>query len=91
MDKRLKNVKLINELDFTFIDVEKQLISDEERWGDEWKKRGLVFRGQSQETRFFNKIREYEYDYIENGTPVPWTKIIGEAHIALVREKKLSK
>ena len=89
MDKRLKDVNLINELNFTFVDVEKQLIEDQERWGNEWKERGLMFRNQSQETRFFNKIREYEYDYIENGTPVPWAKIIGEAHIALVREKKL--
>lgn len=89
MDERLKNIKLINELDFTFVDVEKQLIEDQERWGDEWKRRGLVYKGQSQETRFFNKIREYEHDYIENNIPVPWVKIIGEAHIALVREKKL--
>jgi len=89
MDERLKDVDLISELDFTFIDVENQLIEDEERWGDTWKERGLVYNGQSQEERFFNKILEYITDFRENSTPINWKKVIGEAHIALVREKKL--
>jgi len=91
MSDRLKNVNLIDELDFTFIDVETQLIEDQKRWGDTWKDRGLVYKGQSQEERFFQKITEYIEDYRENGTSLPWNKIIGEAHIALVREKKLSR
>jgi hypothetical protein len=90
MNDRLKDVSLINELDFTFIDVEKQLIEDEKRYGDTWKERGLHYNGKSQEERFFDKMNEYLKDYRENNKPVPWIKIIGEAHIALVREKKLS-
>ena len=89
MDERLKNVNLIDELDFTFIDVEQQLISDEKRYGDTWKERGLIYNGQSQEERFFQKMIEYYDDYHENGTPINWSKVIGEAHIALVREKKM--
>ena len=90
MNDRLKNVNLIKELDYTFVDVEKQLIEDEKHYGDTWKERGLVWKDQSQEVRFFHKIEDYFNDYNENGTPMPWKKIISEAHIALVREKKLS-
>jgi hypothetical protein len=89
MDERLKDVNLIDELDYTFVDVEQQLIKDEIRWGDTWKERGLVYNGQSQEVRFFYWVKERFDDYMENGTDMPWKKIIGEAHIALVREKKL--
>lgn len=89
MDKRLEKVKLIEELDFTFVDVENQLINDKKRYGDTWKERGLNYHGQPQEERFFAKILDYITDFRENNTPMPWTKIIGEAHIALVREKKL--
>ena len=89
MDVRLKNVDLIAELQDTFQDVTKQLIEDEKHWGDTWKERGMIFNGQSQEERFFLKIETYFMDFRENGTPIPWTKILGEAHIALVREKKL--
>jgi hypothetical protein len=90
MDERLKNVNLIDELDFTFVDVEQQLISDEKRYGDTWKERGLVWEGLSQEERFYQRVTEYMMDFHENGTKLPWKKIIGEAHIGLVREKKLS-
>ena len=89
MDEKLKNVDLIVELEDTFAEVGDQLAMDEKRYGDTWKERGLVFNGQSQEERFFQKMQEYVDDYRENGTPMPWLKIIGEAHIALVREKKL--
>jgi len=89
MDERLKDVNLIDELDFTFIDVETQLIADEKRYGNTWKERGLVWNDRSQEERFYEKITEYIEDFRENGTNVPWKKIIGEAHICLVREKKL--
>jgi len=91
MDERLKNVNLIDELDFTFIDVEKQLIEDEKRWGDTWKERGMVWNNQSQEERFFQKIEEYMMAFRENGTPINWAKVIGEAHICMVREKNLNK
>lgn len=90
MDKRLKNVNLIEELDFTFIDVEAQLIEDEKRFGDMWKEHGLIWNGISQEERFYQKMNEYIEDFRDNGTPMPWKKIICEAHIALTREKKMS-
>ena len=89
MDERLKKVYLLEELDFTFDDVKEQLIEDEKRYGDTWKERGLVWNGLSQEERFFSKIQEYITDYRENGTSINWLKVIGEAHIALVRQKKL--
>lgn len=89
MDERLKDVNLIDELRETAEDVEIQLTEDEKRYGDTWKERGLVYNKQSQEERFFNKMLEYAMDYRENGTPVNWDKVIGEAHICKVREKKL--
>jgi len=89
MDEKLKEVDLIAELNGTFQDVMKQLVEDEKRWGDTWKERGKVWNGLSQEDRFFTKMEEYITDYRENGTSFPWTKVIGEAHIAIVREKKL--
>jgi hypothetical protein len=89
MDERLKNVNLINELDYTFVDVEAQLIEDAKHWGDTWKERGLMWEGKSQEERFIQKMLEYFTDFRENGKPFNWKKVIGEAHIALVREKKL--
>jgi hypothetical protein len=89
MDEKLKNVNLIDELDTTFIDVALQLSEDQKRYGDTWKERGLVWEGKPQEERFMNKMIEYFADYRENGTPINWLKVIGEAHIAYVRENKL--
>ena len=89
MDEKLKNVNLIDELDSTFVDVALQLKEDEKRYGDTWKERGLRWNGQSQEERFFAKMQEYITNYREKGTPINWLKVIGEAHIAHVREKKL--
>ena len=73
----------------TFVELEEQLLLDQKKWGDTWKERGLVYKGQTQEARWFEKMREYYNDYLENGTPIPWLKVMGEAHIANVREKKL--
>ncbi len=89
MDERLKDINLVDELPNTFEDVKKQLGSDELRYGDTWKERGLVFNEQTQEQRWFIKMQEYYQDYIENGQPIPWNKVIGEAHICKVREKIL--
>jgi hypothetical protein len=89
MDEKLKNVNLIDELDSTFVDVALQLKEDEKRHGDTWKERSLVWNGQSQEERFFQKMQQYADDYRENEIPINWLKVIGEAHIAYVREKKL--
>ena len=89
MDKRLKDKDLVSELPDTFLSVEEQLKNDYKRWGDEWKKRGLIYKNLSQEERFFDKMLIYAMDWKENNVPIPWTKIIGEAHICLVREKHL--
>jgi len=89
MDERLENVNLLTELEETFMEVKNQLRLDELRYGDTWKERGLNFNGQSQEERFFLKMLEYITDYRKNGKSINWLKVIGEAHIALVREKKL--
>lgn len=89
MDEKLKDISLHDELPETFSDVHDQLHNDELRYGDTWKERGLVWNGQSQEQRWFLKMQEYYQDYIEEGIPIPWTKVIGEAHIAMVRERKL--
>lgn len=91
MDERLKDVKLLDELRETMEDVEIQLYEDEKKWGDTWKERGLVHGNLSQEERFMNKMQEYYMDWRDLAVPMPWTKIIGEAHIALVREKKLER
>lgn len=89
MDDRLKYVNLISELDSTINDVENQLINDEERYGDTWKERGLVHNDQNQEQRWFSKMQSYYTDFIEEGIPIPWDKVIGEAHICKVRKKIL--
>lgn len=88
-NSKLDDVNLVTELNSTFDAVEVQLMKDEKRWGDTWKERGLVYNGQSQEDRWFDKMKEYYDDYVQNGTPIPWSKTIGESHIALVREKLL--
>lgn len=89
MYEKLKDVNLVNELDFTFIEVEQQLIENKKHNGDAWKEREIIHNGQTQEELFFQKIDEYRNSYIELGERVPWVKIISEAHVALVRQKKL--
>ena len=89
MDERLKYVDLIDELSITFEDLEDQLLKDEKRWGDTWKKRGLVWNNMPQEERFMIKMQEYYTDWKDMGVPIPWLKVLGEAHIALVRERIL--
>lgn len=89
MDERLKKVNLTDELRETFSDVHDQLIEDEKRYNNTWKERGLVYNDQSQEQRWFSKMQSYHTDFIEEGIPIPWDKVIGEAHICKVREKTL--
>lgn len=84
MDERLINIDLIRELMNTFQDVDQQLSEDKDRW----EILG-AYNGQSQEQRWFLKMQEYYQDYLENGQPIPWDKVIGEAHICKVREKIL--
>jgi len=62
--------------------VEAQLIEDEKRWGDTWRYRPR----EGQEDRAFARFRDY-YDQFKNaGIPIPWAKVIGEAHICITRE-----
>jgi hypothetical protein len=75
----------MNLLDFlpeTIKKLESQLIKDQERWGDTWKHRTR----EGQEERAFARFNDYYDQYINAGVPIPWLKIIGEAHIAMVRE-----
>lgn len=62
--------------------LERQLTSDYERWGDTWKHRPR----EGQEERIMQDILNYFDQYKFAGHPIPWLKIAGLAHIALVRE-----
>lgn len=62
--------------------VTKQLITDQYRWGDTWKYRPV----KDQEQRAFVRFRDYYDQWKFNGTPIPWEKIIGEAHICMTRQ-----
>lgn len=73
---------LIDYLPETFDRVKEQLQDDEKRWGDTWRKRLRT----GQEYRIEEHINSYFDQYRNAGVPVPWLKIIGLAHIALVRE-----
>lgn len=90
MSDKLNDVNLIEELFDTFAEVRHQLIEDQKRYGDTWKERGLVWKKMNQETRWFYKMQEYYEDFVNEAVPIPWDKVIGEAHIAKVREKKLN-
>jgi len=59
-----------------------QLISDQERWRDEWKQRPSA----GQEFRNFNRFHDYLTDFVQRAMPLPWLKVIGNAYIAWVRE-----
>lgn len=74
---------LIDFLPETFEKVKKQLEKDQSRWGDTWKQRSRF----GQEDRIFARYMDYYDQYRNAGVPIPWEKVIGEAHIALVREK----
>jgi hypothetical protein len=74
-----------------FVDALKtQLDADQERWGDTWKKRGLLYEGRSQEQRFFTWLSNIRDQHEEAGTPVPWLKVAGEALICWVRQEENS-
>jgi hypothetical protein len=61
--------------------MQKQLASDQARWGDTWKKRPV----KGQEERVFARLLDYRDQFINAGTPIPWEKVIGEAHICMTR------
>ena len=72
-----------------FIELENQLWKDNERWGDTWKERGLVWNGFTQEERFYHWIEEKFFNYLDDDKPFPWLKVAGEAMIGFIREKYL--
>lgn len=79
---KMSEKSLLDFLDETIGKVKAQLEQDNLRWGNTWKKRPR----EGQEDRVFARFKDY-YDQFKNaGTPIPWTKVIGEAHIAMVRE-----
>ena len=61
---------------------EKQLVSDEARWGNTFLKR--TRKGQEERTiaNFNNKFDKY----LNGGQPIEWLKVIGDAYICWVRE-----
>jgi hypothetical protein len=75
-------MNLIDFLPETIKKLEMQLIKDQERWGDTWKHRTR----EGQEERAFARFNDYFDQYKNAGIPIPWLKIIGESHIAMVRE-----
>lgn len=79
----MANETLKSLLPETFEQLTAQLEEDGKRWGDTWRKRIK----QGQEERIYAELNTY-YDQFKNaGVPIPWLKIMGEAHIALVREQ----
>ena len=89
MNEKLKNVNLVDELIETMKEVNTELFTQQVRNGDVWKEKELTTNGISQEERFYQKILEYVTDWKDLNVPVPWVRIIADAHTALVREKKL--
>ena len=75
-------MNLVDFLPETTKKLEVQLSKDQERWGDTWKHRTR----DGQEDRVFARFNDYFDQYKNAGVPIPWLKIIGEAHIAMVRE-----
>lgn len=75
-------MNLIDLLDEFVEDLKAQLESDQQRWGDTWKHRPR----EGQEERIMQDIENYFDQYRHANVPIPWLKIAGLAHIALVRE-----
>ena len=73
---------LLDYLPETIQDFKRHLAEDQARWGDTWKQRPR----EGQEERVMARILDYFDQYRNAGTPIPWLKIIGLAHICLVRE-----
>jgi hypothetical protein len=67
-----------------FVDaLQKQLASDEKKWGDTWLQR--VTEGQ--ETRTICTFNDYFDQWKNTHTPIPWLKIAGGAMICWIREQ----
>lgn len=80
--------------------LRKQLEADDERWGNEWKKRPIEAgpadptlpssvaqaHWAHQNDRVYNRISDYYKAWKHKGEPIPWLKVCGNAFIAWVRE-----
>lgn len=66
-----------------------QLLEDQERWGDEWKKRPIEANEKwgHQNDRIELRFAEYWRAWEEDDIPIPWLKVCGNAFIAWVREQ----
>ena len=83
-------------LEFALV-LKTQLEHDQERWGDEWKRRpiervgGITDKGRHawdhQNERIIARINEYYKEWEDNGISIPWLKVAGLAFIAWVREQ----
>ena len=65
-----------------FMAVADQLAGDKKRWGDTWASRPRF----CQEARMYERLRDYGDQWNSTRTPLPYTKIIGECVICMVRE-----
>jgi len=81
--KELQKVNLIEELEQTFKVVKEQLLEDEKRWGDTWKNRPAEGQSERIRTTFNNYFDRERF----GGDEVNWAKVIGNAHIAMVRKR----
>lgn len=81
--KELQELNLIEELEATFEEVKKQLLEDEKRWGDTWKNRPKKGQSERIRTTFNNYFDQEKF----GGNEVDWIKVIGNAHIARVRQR----
>jgi len=88
MNKEILIKSLPEYLPEFFKALAKQINSDNERWGNTWKERGLYWEGKSQELRFIQWVDNKYIEYLETGK-MPWLKIAGEAFIGYIREKYL--
>jgi len=74
-------------LDEFYDELKSQIIADNERWGDTWKERGLVWNEATQEDRLFDWVSQKLYEFDIEDKPFPWLKLAGEAMIGYVRDK----
>jgi ABC-type uncharacterized transport system ATPase subunit len=63
--------------------LKEQLVSDQFRWGNTWKKRSI----EGQELRTKARFDDYFAQFENAGKPIPWLKVAGAALICWVREQ----
>ena len=79
----MNECRLTDFLDETTEALRFQLEIDQLRWGDTWRYRPQ----EGQEERAFARYQDYLDQFRNAGVPIPWLKVMGEALIALVRER----